>query len=288
MSTKLPVKQSLPLLGNSISSLFQHPKILYPFAVIAFIQLLFMEILFFAPRFPLSVLFKEMILRLGGKLYLHYPFNFDLVNHWFQSGQAWIFLFISPLFIGKAVAIIAKINRGQPVEDKMPVIGVKRYVNLIVSFLIILLMVYGLTSFYGLLIRRAVQIRSTSGIYFMIKQAVLIGSPYFNLVISVIVTTLFAYVVPIIVLENRNVFEAVWKNFQIIWASFWTLLIVIGASSMFYIPVLLIRSNQRWFFSFVSPELWQTFVIVSLLFMLLIDAIQYAAMTTSYLLTKEE
>ena len=289
MFTKISIKQSFSLLGSSISSLFKNPYILYPFAILGFVQLLFLEILFFAPRFPLSLVFHPIIRRLKGDVYLHYPFNFDLVSHWFQSAQIFIFLFITSFFIGKAVMFIAKINQEGRIEKKvLPKLSLRSYVNLIVGFFLIFLAMYGLTSLYGLLIRRAAQIRSMDGIYFLIKQAVLVGAPYFNLLFSIIVTTIFAYLVPIIVLEKKNIFIALGRNFKILRGSFFPLLIVIFISSLLYIPILLIRSNQRWLLSFVSPEGWQVFIIFGVFVMLFIDAIQYTAITTCYLLTKDE
>ena len=288
MATKLSVKQAFPILGGSITLLFKNPQILYPFGILAFVQLSFMEVLFFSNRWPLVKIFGPIISRLKGNIYLHYPYNYELIHHWFQSAQVFIFLFFSSLFIGKAVITIACINKGEGVGDKMPVLGLRRYINMMFSFLLIFVMMYGVTSVYGILMRRAVQIQSVSGIYFLIKQAVLVGAPYINLLFSIILTALFAYLIPLVVLEKKNVFIAVGKNFETIWPSFAALLTVIAATSMLYVPILLIRSNQGWFSTFVSPEGWQIFVVFSVFVMLFIDAVQYTAITTCYLLTKDE
>lgn len=288
MSKKVSVRQSFSLLGASMSCLFKNPKILYPFAILAFVQLLLMQILFFAPRFPLAMFFGPIIMRIKGAAYMQYPLNFDLMNHWFQSAQIFIFLFVSSLLIGKAIMMVACVNRGESLAEKMPLVGFKKYVNVIVAFLLIFIMMYGLTFLYGFLMRRAVQIRSTSGIYFLIKQAIFIGAPYFNLLFSIIVTSLFAYMLPLIVLEGKNVFSSVVKNFKLLAFSFWPLVIVISISTLFYLPVLLIRSNYRWFSTFIAPEGWQVFVIFGVLLMLFIDAVQYTAITLCYFLTKDE
>jgi len=288
MSTKISIKQAFPILGSSISSLFKNPQILYPFGILAFIQLFIMEVLFFANRWPLVKIFGPIISRIKGAVYLHYPYNYELIHHWFQSSQIIIFLFFSSLFIGKAVMTVASVNRGESLGDKMPALGLRRYINMMIAFLLIFFMMYGLTGIYGLLIRRAVRIQSTSGMYFFIKQAVLLGAPYFNLVFSIVLTAILAYVVPLIVLEKKNVFIAFGKNFMTIWPSFFALLTIVAVSSALYVPVLLVRSNQRWFSSFITPEGWQVFVIFSVFIMLFIDAVQYTAITTCYLLTKDE
>jgi len=287
MIKKIPLKQSFSLLRTSVVSLFKNPQILYPFALLAFCQLLLMQVLFFAPRFPLSVFFGPIIMRLKGPQYMHYPLNFDLMNHWFQSAQAFIFIFLSSLLIGQAIMMVARINRGEPVEEKLPKVGLKKYVNMMAAFLLVFCFMYGLTSLYGLLIKRALQISSTSGIYFIIRQIVLIGAPYFNLLFSIIVTSLLAYVLILIVLEDQNIFIAVVKNFQLLFASFWTIFVVVAISTLFYLPILLMRSNYRWFSVMMDPEGWQIFVILGLFVMLFIDAVQYTAITLCYFLTKE-
>ncbi len=288
MSVKIPVKQSFSLLASSLSCLFKNPKIFYPFAILAFLQLFLMEILFFAPRFPLSLFFGPIIARIKGAIYMQYPFNFELMNHWFQSAQIFIYLFATSLFVGKAILVIAKINQGQEVGDRLPAVGFKRYVNMMMTFLLIFLVMYGFTSVYGLLIRRAAQIVSTTGIYFLIKQAVLLGAPYFNLFFSMIVMTMFAFLLPLIVLEQKNIFVALMKNFKLLRSCLGAIFFLIFVSSLPYLPILLIRSNYRWFSTFTTPEGWQIFVIFGVFAMLFIDAVQYTAVTLCYFLTKDE
>jgi len=94
MSTKISIKQSFNLLRNSIDLLFKNPQILYPFGVLAFIQLLLMEVLFFSTRFPLVKVFGPIIERLRGAVFLRYPFNFDLISSVFQDFQPIIFIVI--------------------------------------------------------------------------------------------------------------------------------------------------------------------------------------------------
>ena len=288
MTTKFSFKQSFPLLGGALSTLFKNPQIFYPFCILAFVQLFIMEILFFSNRFPLVLFFKPIITRLKGAQYLHYPFNYELINYWFQSAQIFIFLFVSSVVVGKVVLMIFKINSGGALEQKMPKLGLKRYVNLVVAFFAIYLLMYGMTSLYGILIKRAFQIRSTNGVYFLIKQFVLMGAPYFNLLFSIMVTTAMAYVVPVIVLENKNVFIGIARNFKILRMSVVPLFTVIFISSLIYVPVLLVRSNYKWLSSFISPETWQIFVIFGVFVMLFIDAFQYTAITMCYLLAKDE
>jgi len=288
MSAKITVRQAFPILGEAIATLFRNPQLLYPFCILGFVQLLLMEVLFFANRFPLSVICAPIITRLKGPQYLHYPFNYELVNHWFQSSQMFIYFFLTSFIVGKVVLMVAKINNGESLDAKIPRLGLRRYVNLVAIFVLIFILVYALTSGYGLLVRRATAIRSTAGLYFIIKQAVLLGAPYFALLFSILVTVLFAYVIPLIVLDRKNVIVAFFQNFWILGKTFMPLLIIIFVSSLLYAPILLLRSNQQWMSGFLTPEIWQVVVVLGVIVLLLIDAVQYTAVTMCFLLNKDD
>ena len=76
MPPKGAPKQLIPLLRGSIETFITHPVILFPFVTIAFIQMLILEVLYFAPRFPLSVFFNPIVKTLWGEKFVHYPHNF--------------------------------------------------------------------------------------------------------------------------------------------------------------------------------------------------------------------
>jgi len=58
MPLKKVPRHLIPLLKGSVDTFVNNPIILLPFLTIAFIQLLILEILYFSPRFPLSVFFN--------------------------------------------------------------------------------------------------------------------------------------------------------------------------------------------------------------------------------------
>ena len=151
----------------------------------------------------------------------------------------------------------------------------------VLSFLLVLLLFKG----YGLIFRRAYQIRSTTGLYFWIKSVVIIGAPYFNLILSVLATTIFAYFIPAIMIDKKKIIGAFMSNFKVLFHSFFTTFFVVLLPSLLYVPVLLLRGNLNFGPSF--PEINAVLVIVSIIVMFAIDAIVYTAITTNYLLKKE-
>ncbi|MFP4472691.1 MAG: hypothetical protein ACLFPX_02300 [Candidatus Omnitrophota bacterium] len=288
MTTKFSPGQFFSLLRSAVQTIIHHPLILYPFTILFMLQLFIMEILFFAPRYPLSQFFSPVISRLAGEQFLHYPLNFMLLNRWFQSIQIPFYLFVSSFFIGAAVYAIYLINRDENLNwGKVFKRTLKQYIHLVVAAAISVGFVYILSWLYSLLVQRALQIRSTAGIYFMIKKAVILGAPYANLLFSTLIITMFAFVIPIIMIEGKKVFSAFAQNFKVLGGVFWMLFLAMLASGLFYLPVLLLRSNAEWGRSVFSPEMWQILMIAGVALMLVIDAVQYTAITMTYLLKKD-
>ena len=67
MTKKTSATNVIALLRASVNTIITNPVIVYPFCIIAFIQLLVLEVLYFSPRFPLSVFFGPIIARLHGE-----------------------------------------------------------------------------------------------------------------------------------------------------------------------------------------------------------------------------
>ena len=289
MTKKSKNAQLMPLLKSSVNACFYNPIILVPFATTAFIQLLILEILYFAPRFPLSVFFGPVIRRFHGEAFLHYPYSFAMVPKAFQSVQIPIYIFISSFFIAVAVVIIAAVNNDQRITfGKACRQALSRYVHIIIAALISFGIFYGISSIYGLVIKRALQITSTRGIYFMIKSTVLYGAPYVNVLIGVFVTALFAFVFPVIMIEKKKVFAAIIGNFRALWGSCRFTFFVVAIPTLFYLPVMLLRTG------IASPKMVVAFpgiqiltLVLSVLVMFAIDVVVYTAITTYYLLKKE-
>ncbi len=288
MSPKNTNKQLIPLLRESINSYIANPIILLPFITIAFIQLLVLEVIYFAPQFPLVKFFGPLIQRLEGEAFLHYPQNLIILPKWFQTAQFFVYIFISSFLIGTAIVLITNINSnkktsfGAAARNVLP-----QYIHLILAAITTFIMFYIFSSVYSILIRRAFQIQSKTGIFYMIKATVIYGAPYFNLLIGVMVTVLFAFLFPIIIIEKKKIFSALILNFRSLWRSFWFLFFVVLVPTLFYVPVILLRNNLGIIINLTFEGVRMIVLILSTVVMLFIDATIYTAITTHYLLKKE-
>ncbi|MCK5014298.1 MAG: hypothetical protein KAS66_10800 [Candidatus Omnitrophica bacterium] len=288
MPRKKVPKELVGLLRGAINTFTTHPIILVPFVTIAFVQVFVLEILYFVPRFPLSDFFNPIIRTLWGEEFIHYPSNFIILPKLFQYAQIPLYIFVSSFFIAVAIAIIAAINDGRKVRFLSACRDVfSQYVHIFVGALISFCMFYGLHKVYGLMIVRALAISSTEGIFFIIKTVVIKGAPHFNLLIGVFVTTVFAFVFPLIAIEKKKIFPAIGLNFKHLWGSFWFVAVLVFLPTVFYLPVLLLRGNIGGIAQTTFPEARVLVIIVSILVTVFIDATVYTAITMYYLLKKE-
>ncbi len=285
MKNKAPEKKLIQLLQSSFYSLFEHKEILFPFSMIALIQIFVLEILYFLPRYPLSLFFSPIIRKLYGEAYLHYPFNFMIMPRIFQNLQIPLYIVVNSFFVGMAIAIIARINSDQKMDTKEVMKDTFRgYIHIICCAVIALVFVKGFFLLFGKIYARASIIGATTGIKFLIKRVILIGAPYWNLLLSVVVSTLLAYVIPIIIIDRSKIVGALINNFKTLRGSFMFTFIIVLIPTLLYVPVLLLRKSLP---TNIIPELHAVIIVLSIVVMIIIDAISYTALTTYYLLKKE-
>ena len=286
--TRNPQKQIIPLLRESVNSFVANPIILFPFITTAFIQLFVLEIIYFAPRFPLVCFFGPIINRMEGEAYLHYPQHLLMLPKWFQTAQYFLFIFVSSFLIAVAIEIIKNINNNKKVTFPNALRAMlPQYVHICLAGILTFLVFFILSKLHGLIIGRAMQIRSDEGIFHIIKVVVLYGAPYFNLLIGTFATAVFAFVLPIIVIEQKKILQAVSLNFKYLWGSFRFIFFIVLIPMLFYVPILLLQGNLSSIASQTFEGVRLLSPAISIIALTLIDATVYTAITTYFLLKKE-
>ena len=174
MSSMSKIKSPLTVLRLAFSLFkFDNQKIFYPFIIIVFINLLVLEVIYFLPRYPLSVFFSPIISRIWGEQYLHYPMDLMLLPKLFYYAQMVIFLFLSSFLIVLVVDMVADINNDKQVNFRSSLQkSLPGYIYIVLYSFLTLLLFHLFDKAYGLLMHRAFKIHSTAGFYFWIKKFV--------------------------------------------------------------------------------------------------------------------
>ena len=278
------------LIKTTINALIKNPIIFFPFFCLGCIQVFIIELIFFIPRFPLNILFAPIVSKTAGSVYLLYPYNYILLNKWYHGLESWIYIFVSCIFYAAAVKAIYQVNNEQEVDYKKIFKQTKTfYFHLAVTLGLMALVLHGIVIIYVLLLKRAWAIHSIHGIFYWIKLIIIIGAPFFELIFASVVNTLFAFVIPIIMIEEKKIIPAVIENFKNYWALMATIFVVIFVTELPFLLFVILRSSHLddWL-ALNSPELSGIFLLVSVLVMLLIDAFQYTAITLCFLFKSEK
>ncbi len=282
-------KHVISLLKTAIVAIVEHPIILFPFLILVFIQLLLLEVLFFSPRYPLSIFFSPLIRTLYGEAFLHYPNNFILIPKLFQYVQMGTYIFFASYLIGVCVEIIYLINA----EKKFTLRAVfrsvlSRYVHLLMAAVVMYVTFYLFFSSYDVLLQRARMIRSEAGVFFLIKEIIVVATPYVNLFVGALATALYAFVVPFIVIDRKKVFVAIWENFRLLSKSFWMVLVTVILATMLYLPILFFRNNVGLWADDYFPSLRVWIIVISIIVQAFIDCVIYSSLTSYFLFLKEQ
>lgn len=282
---KNPTPKVLPILRISINTIFSNTSIFFPFVVILFIQFLLLEILYFYPQWPLNQFFEPLVSKLESPMYMNYPLNIALLQKMYFQAYIPVYIFLSSYFVCVAIAAIKAIN-----DDETPRMGqimlkmLPYYIYIVVTAVLIYLMSYLFSEGYALIYERGEAIRSTSGPFYWLKLVVTEGSPYFRLMLNVVAVWMFAYVFPLIVIEKRNLFIALLENIKyVITAPIKTFFLILIPSAVFAI-VLLARRHVP--FEGEIPEMRVIMIALSILIMVIIDAVVYTSLTMFYLVRK--
>jgi hypothetical protein len=266
----------------------EHRQIFYPFIIIVFINLLVLEILYFLPRYPLSVFFTPIISRIWGEQFMHYPMNLMLLPKLFYYAQMVIFLFFSSILIAMVADMVAAVNNEKPVNFKASLQkSLPGYVYIVIYAFLFLLLSQAFYNAYGLLIRRALKIHSTAGIYFWIKECIFYAAPYSQFLYSIFVTTFLIYIPILIILEKKKFLAALIINFKTLFGSLWLTFILVLVPALFYIPYLLMQNNMGRLVDMTVPEVQVLVIAVCIFLTTAINIFIVASATTYYLYKKE-
>lgn len=273
-------KSPFAILKATYNTILVHPEILFPFCIMAFIQLLVLEVLFFSLREPLIDLFTPLIQLEGGK-FLHYPYNFVLLTKWFTQVQVPLYILFNSFFIGATVLIINYINEDRPINLKQIFKEtLSRYLHLILATVLSVFLVIKLSEVYHAFIKNSLL---TSEASLLFKKIILHGDGFIYLYISVCITTLLAFVIPIIMIEKTDIVTAIRLNFKSQLKSFWHIFILVSLPALLYIPVFLLKTSWYNPNDLAAPELLGVLLAGGVFLLLFIDAIQYTAITMFYL-----
>ena len=258
-------------------------NILMPIVIIGCIQIFLLVFLFFSVREPFVQIFGPPIQHFWGPSATHYPqYNF-ILPYILEIIQIPLVIFVYSLFIGVLVASVYFIDQDKPLIQKNVWAQVfKVYIFLCMGAALYIVLQGLMTAGVDMLINRADMIRSTSGKFYYIKRTVFEFGRYFYILRGAILDGLFAYLVPILVIEQVKIFRGLWMNMQAVWKSLGTVFFTIVISRLVFIPWVVLENNMEEVL-LTYPDYNLLFFVLKLCAILIIQTFVYIFFTIHYL-----
>lgn len=279
----------MSLLNLSVGTIRSHPIILLPFSTVAFLHLFIIEIFYFSPRYPLKVFFDPLVRKLWGEGYLHYPANFLIFPQLFYSCQIVLFIFVTGFFIGWAVKIIEAVEQKRKLQLGRLLMGLlPSYIHILVASVLSFLVFRALIKSYELLLLKLNTFGSGSQTLSVVYKIMLEAGPYVSVLFGAIVIILFAFVIPLIVLEKKKIHQALLGHFRLLFSSWGLISRMVLIPTFIYLPVVLLRENSLAIGADSLPEFRVILLAFGVVIVLMIDAVVYTAVTKFILGEKKE
>ncbi|MCX5707730.1 MAG: hypothetical protein NTY14_01910 [Candidatus Omnitrophica bacterium] len=243
-------KKSLSII-NTYHLVFQalrsQPKLFIPYICFVLVELAVLFLLYVAPRHPFNVVLAPPIKAFFGEAFLHYPTNFLLLPKLSSLSRNFLSCILGALMTGFAVLMVSDAYNQKTVR---PTVSLKSAFKKYFSLFTIVLVITGL--FFGLL--KLVEMGFSSLLF--LKPKAWLGPVVIaiNILVVLLIQGLFAYSIPLLVLENNKVFQAMGRSLGLFFKLFLPTVVLIGLPLLTYIPIIVLQYNTPLLISKVFPE----------------------------------
>ncbi len=266
-----------------------HLKLFIPFIIFVIVDLVFLFIIYVAPRQPFNVVLAPPIRAFWGEKFLHYPANFLLIPKLAALSRNFLSCLIGSLLTGCAVAMLAdsynnKITRFIPSLKA----GFKKYLSLFSVVFIITLLFWGCLKLLEIGLIKYFSSGHASLLF--LKPRIWFGPLLIviNLFITIIIQGMFVYAIPLIMLEKEKLFKAILKSFALFIKFFMPTVILIGLLVLLYLPIIVLQFKTAFLISRFFPEsVLYVCVAASIINSLVIDLLITFSATVLFLQNKD-
>ena len=277
-----------PLLSNAFQTIREHPLILFPLAILSFLELWILEIIYFLPRWPLNALFAPIVRTLWGEGFLHYPRNFFLMYKLFYYAQIAIYVLVGGYLTAVACSMFGDINADKKLNLKESLKRTsKRYLDIFCIALISTICFFIIRGAYNLILNIIIsnKFHPYNHIIIAIKKGLLYSVSFTYFFLNIFIEVAFAYCLPLIVLENKKILQALKDNFIMVKNNFIMTLFLIIIPAFFVLPLLYLNNNASVLMDKMFPEVVFLLLSGGIILSLFINTL-IIAMITQFFLSK--
>ncbi len=233
----------------------KRPVILFPFVIVAFLEGLAFELIYFFPRKPISFIANPIIGKFFGEAFLHYPGNIILLPRLSYYAQIVIYCLIGVLLAAISINIFKNVKSNLPLKTNALINNaVKNYLPFLVYGILMVALVFLLKKADFFILSRFFKLTAriapnrTAQLYPYI-------SPMFLFFTNVIMQVFLVLALPILVIEKKSLFKALGRSIYMGVRNFFSIFILIFVPFLIYLPISLLKSFQPALINKTFPEI---------------------------------
>ena len=283
------MKMSYNIRKNWIASfelVLTKPVVLLPFIIIAFIEGLALELIYFSTRKPLSIIAVPIIRKFFGTNFMHYPGNLYILPDLFYYAGIVIYVFISIFLIAISINIFKNIRMNLPIKTSALIKNASRQYP---SFVI-----FGIIMVTCLVLLRKIDIFIFSKFtQFGLRNFPSIGTEFyfiglllFLFLSNCILQTFLVLTVPVIVIQKKSFLKALGRSLYLGLRNFKYVFTLIFLPFLVYFPISLLKVASTKLASKTFPEIILYITATGIIIGALIDCF-IAVCASQFLLDKE-
>jgi hypothetical protein len=255
---------------ESFSLIVRRPVILLPFLIIAFLEGLALQLIYFSPRKPIAIVIAPLIRKFSGGIFLHYPHNLTILPKLLNYAQEVIYVFCGVLLIAISVNIVKNIRMELPLKTGVLIRNaLRRY-----------------TSFFtfGLLM---------VALFFIVRKlSVFLRFPPYPLTLllflfNIILQIFVVFAVPAIVIKKKGLFRALGESIILATRNFLNVFILISLPFLIYLPITLLKTGAPKLINKTFPEISLYIAVLGILVGAITECFIIVC-ATGFFLDKEE
>lgn len=269
--------------SSTFELIVSHPQLLIPFALIAFLEAIGLEILYFIPRNPFVNLMGPIIRKFYGEAFLHYPGNLYILPKLFYYAQIVVYVIAGVVLSAVTVNMVKNYRTKVAVNAKaLANNAAKRYpAYLLFGILVIAL---------SILIRRAdtflfhkSMIRAAAHFPQLVQKAGPIALMLTLFFAHVLLNTLMILTIPILVIKRSSLIRAVGESLHLGIRYFFTVFATILVPYALYLPVLFLKSFPVPIANQLFPEMVLVITAIGIVVSLFVECFIIVSITQLFM-----
>lgn len=239
---------------DAFGLMVKNPVVLLPFAIVAFLEGLALELIYFSPRKPLAYVVNPLVKKYFGGPFVHYPANMIILPKLFYYAQVLIYVLVGVLLTAICVNMVRNIKAGLPLKMQALVRNnLKRYLSFFAFGLMMVSSMFLVKKIDGIIFAKVINALSAR-----LPQTLLKLSPFIlNLALffsNVILQTFLVLIIPIIVIKKKMFLKALGEGIVLSLRNFLTVFTLIFLPLLVYLPIVFLKIGAPVLMEKTFPE----------------------------------